>query len=265
MTDNAAVYAGWKKVDVPFAVVVWMQKVTDDKNAADAQKTYDFGTSYVINKAAWIQDFSFDQVNAMLRNVNLSKLNIEGFHFNAAKTDAKVTTNRYGTAVLNVYYDRDLMTMKFGNNVTMTGLYGAKVTESGEGYQWPEGLWEYKNNHGGSTGMSYLGEFIFPNDNPNGNTIIFRSDDGYSTAITFELQQLDGSYKQDAVGHVSRGGSFTFSEKYNGYAVSAYSNAADGERIPKKADDEVYLSNNIFVFYNLKSYELNYFLNGGSM
>ena len=265
VTDNAAVYAGWEKVDVPFAVVVWMQKVTDDKNATDAQKTYDFGTSYVIDGAAWIQDFSFDQVNSMLRKVNLSKLNIEGFHFNADKTDAKVTTNRYGTAVLNVYYDRDLMTMKFGNKVTMTGLYGAKVTESGEGYQWPEGLWEYRNDNGGVTGMSYLGEFIFPNDNPNGNTINFRSDDGYNIAITFELQQLDGSYKQDAVGHVANGGRFTFSEKYNGYAVSAYSNAADGERVPKKADDEVYLSNNIFVFYNLKSYELNYFLNGGSM
>ena len=265
VTDNAAVYAGWEKVDVPFDVVVWMQKVTDDKNATDAQKTYDFGTSYVIDGAAWIQDFSFDQVNSMLRKVNLSKLNIEGFHFNADKTDAKVTTNRYGTAVLNVYYDRDLMTMKFGNKVTMTGLYGAKVTESGEGYQWPEGLWEYRNDNGGVTGMSYLGEFIFPNDNPNGNTINFRSDDGYNIAITFELQQLDGSYKQDAVGHVANGGRFTFSEKYNGYAVSAYSNAADGERVPKKADDEVYLSNNIFVFYNLKSYELNYFLNGGSM
>ena len=265
VADNAAVYAGWKKVDVPFAVVVWMQKVTDDKNATDAQKTYDFGTSYVIDGAAWIQEFSFDQVNSMLRSVNLAKLNIEGFHFNADKTDAKVTTNRYGTAVLNVYYDRDLMTMKFGNNVTMTGLYGAKVTESGEGYQWPEGLWEYRNNNGGVTGMSYLGEFIFPNDNPNGNTMNFRSDDGYNIAITFELQQLDGSSKQDAVGHVANGGTFSFSEKYNGYAVSAYSKAADGTRVPVGVNDSVSLSNNIFVFYNLKSYELNYFLNGGSM
>ena len=279
VADNAAVYAGWKKVDVPFAVVVWMQKVTDDKNATDAQKTYDFGTSYVIDGAAWIKEFSFDQVNSMLRKVNLSKLNIEGFHFNADKTDDKVTTNRYGTAVLNVYYDRDLMTMKFGNKVTMTGLYGAKVTESGKGYQWPEGLWEYRNDQGGYTGMSYLGEFIFPTGNPSGNTMNFSPIDvrnATKIAITFELQQLDNSYKPDAsdvVGLVydDWGGyrTFYFSEKYNGYAVSAYSKAADGELVPVEVDDSVELwslrSDKMFIYYNLKSYELNYFLNGGSM
>ena len=281
VADNAAVYAGWKKVDVPFAVVVWMQKVTDDKNATDAQKTYDFGTSYVIDGAAWIQEFSFDQVNAMLREANLAKLNIKGFHFNADKTDDKVTTNRYGTAVLNVYYDRDLMTMKFGKNVVMTGLYGAKVTESGEGYRWPEGLWQYTNDEGNNVGMSYLGEFIFPDDNAGGNTMQFtvrRVENEIKLGITFELEQLNGSYQPDAsdvVGLVYDeyyGPSyrkFTFSEKYNGYEVTAYSKAADGTRVPVEVNDSVRLvdlnSDKLFVYYNLKSYELNYFLNGGSM
>ena len=165
VAGDVSVYAGWEKAEVPFAVIVWMQKVTDDAAASDAEKTYDYGCSFEL-KGAWAEDVSFAEVNAMLADVDLANIAPEGFHFNAAKTDAKVTTNRYGTAVLNVYYDRDLMTMKFGNKVTMTGLYGAKVTESGEGYQWPEGLWEYRNNNGGVTGMSYLGEFIFPNDNP---------------------------------------------------------------------------------------------------
>ena len=144
VADDVAVYAAWEKVEVPFTVIVWMQKVTDNAAASDAEKSYDFGCSFEL-KGAWAEDVSFDAANAMLANVDLAALAVEGFHFNAAKTDAKVTTDRHGDAVLNVFYDRDVIKYVFtpngGPSTTLVGLYGADVA-------WPDGIWKYSNNQG---------------------------------------------------------------------------------------------------------------------
>ncbi|MCK6365452.1 hypothetical protein LZU84_00845, partial [Streptococcus agalactiae] len=84
-----------------------------------------------------------------------------------------------GSSVVNVYYDRELVTMRFAKTgysevyyqsssfpwtsasyaETYTGLYG--TTLAANGYQWKTGAWRYLTSTGVS-GMSYLGEFILP-------------------------------------------------------------------------------------------------------
>ena len=193
VAGDVAVYAGWEKVEVPFTVIVWMQKVTDSASASDAEKTYDFGCSFEL-KGAWAEDVAFGAVNAMLADVDLANLAVAGFHFNAAKTDAKVTTDRHGDAVLNVFYDRDVIkyvfTPNYGPSTTLVGLYGAPVA-------WPDGVWKYRDNQSGEhyTFRPYEGDFVVPFNNAGGNTVNFYNprelrNEKY-LSVTYELQQLD--------------------------------------------------------------------------
>ena len=279
VADDVAVYAGWDKVEVPFTVIVWMQKVTDSASASDAEKTYDFGCSFEL-KGAWAEDVAFGAVNAMLADVDLANLAVEGFHFNSAKTDAKVTTDRHGSAILNVFYDRDVIKYVFtpnaGPSTTLVGLYGADVA-------WPDGIWKYRNNQAGEhyTFRPYEDGFVVPFDNAGGNVVNFYNPRSLVNekylSVTYELQQLDGSYavdKTDKLGlshnDVYYGNpDYFFTNLYNGYDVVFYTVDASGEQVPVQVNDKINPYSmgisKLFVYYNLKDFELHYFLNGGSM
>ena len=279
VAGDVSVYAAWEKVEVPFTVIVWMQKVTDNAAASDAEKSYDFGCSFEL-KGAWAEDVSFDAANAMLANVDLAALAVEGFHFNAAKTDAKVTTDRHGSAILNVFYDRDVIKYVFtpnnGPSTTIVGLYGADVA-------WPDGIWKYSNNQGRDkyTFRPYEDAFVVPFDNAGGDTVYFYNPRSLVNekylSVTYELQQLDGSYaidKTDKLGLAHNdifygNPDYFFTNMYNGYDVVFYTVDASGEQVAVQVNDKINPYSmgisKLFVFYNLKSFELHYFLNGGSM
>ena len=120
--NELTVHAKWKSKteDVTYKVIIWKQKVTDDPNAADGDKTYDYYSHDV-------RDFVFDGSNYTV-NVSQSDLNYEttnpggsftGFHL--GRYDQNVTIDPQGSTVLNVYYDRDKYTFTFMNYIYTPG------------------------------------------------------------------------------------------------------------------------------------------------
>ena len=135
-----------------YTVNYWQQKVTDSKNAADSAKTYDFASSTQRTGT----------VGASVSPATADKsMGYTGFTYNSANS-VSVTVAADGSTVLNVYYDRNLLTINFyikNNNrwsisQTFTGLYGSSLTSNG--YTWPTNkAWNSKADGNGTT-LTYL-------------------------------------------------------------------------------------------------------------
>ncbi len=105
LDEDTDLYAKWVPGKADLKVIVWKQKVTDDKDAADTAKTYDFEMS-----AEW-EGTTGETVD--LNNFSMYKdLEYTGFHFSRmVASPEKVKAD--GTTVVNVYYDRNRLTIKF--------------------------------------------------------------------------------------------------------------------------------------------------------
>lgn len=133
VTSPMTLTAQWKAAQVDYTINYWQQKVTDDKNATDAQKTYEYVKS-VTNQAT-----TGTRVSAT------DSQTYKGFKYNENNSSKNVEIAGDGTTIINVYYDRVLCTVNFyayestgwfGSwNIikTETGLYGANL---------PEGAWD---------------------------------------------------------------------------------------------------------------------------
>lgn len=222
LTENITLYAGWRAAETTYTVIYWKQKVTDDKNAPDNQKTYDYGgrTTRQATTGATVGATREDQSQ-----------NYTGFHYNSAK-QLRITVAADGSSILNVYYDRDLITLNFyvegGNwwnphyelSDTMTGLYGS--TLEANGYTWPsESNWSYDSGWGQTTTQTYMDAFIPPTE-VRGNTVDFKETDKGSVEIRHYVESLDGSWELKAETTGSNNSTFTFSNKFNGFTVSEY-------------------------------------------
>ena len=141
-----------------------------------------------------------------------------------------------------------------------TGLYGQPL--SMYGYVWPAELkWTYS-----STTMTYLGQFILPTQTA--DTITFTSGSAPGTFVYYYLQNADGTWpaKDDwnAKGG-SGGGTFNFSEKYDGYTVYGYQSGnnygtSDSSWTRKSAGGSVSsYSDPLRVGYARKSYDVSFY------
>lgn len=120
LDKNVLIYGHWTPAPATYTIVIWRQCVDDDKNAADADKTYDFAESARIT--------SVSEAIATVPDTYKQRSGGEytGFHY--ARCDADETVNGNDTTVLNVYYDRDLKTIVFNaNGHTFTGAGTAYV------------------------------------------------------------------------------------------------------------------------------------------
>ena len=162
--DTLTLYAKWIAAETAkYTVIVWQQSVSDDKDATDAQKTYDYAFSVEVedvdsNTAVSALDLSAYQglagnSNYTVRNKTYS---FYGFKYNntmTAKANSgnvsigggvvankdKVDPN--GTTVVNLYYDRELVTYNFR---VYTYTY-TKYTGTSEGYYYiPDGNGGYE-------------------------------------------------------------------------------------------------------------------------
>lgn len=120
LTEDTTVYAHWTAGTANYTVVFWQQQVTDDKNAADADKKYDYVSSEVRSA------LTGSTVTAAEAD---TKKDYVGFHYNSNRTDQAVVVEPDGSTILNVYYDRNLITMNFNsyretNSNTDTPQYG---------------------------------------------------------------------------------------------------------------------------------------------
>ena len=233
---NTPLYAKWiPNTTASYTIIIWKQNVHDAKNATDANKTYDFAESVsltgtvgnVINAvtSSGTGDGSYAVVNSAAKQYG-------GFHLN--RFDENVTIVTEGTSVLNVYYDRNLVTLTFQyrqNNswqtqTTMSGLYGS--TLSSNGYTWPDNRdWydDYQTNwgtySGNGTRTTFLDAFILA-DGSSSQTFYGFAHNG-NVNIHFLKQNADGSGYTEANTVTAGGGTFYISNKYNGFKPVSYS------------------------------------------
>ena len=173
LTENTTVYAHWAASTANYTVVIWRQSIDDDKDAADAQKTYDYETYYTAsaNTGTTITSTLVASArvteNGSTSTVDCTALDYEGFHYSTKMWDsADEAIAADGSTIINVYYDRDLITMNFtgigneylytaSNSTNQNGMYGlvdgvyVPLTRSGNRGNY---TWTYGNN------QSYTGQ-----------------------------------------------------------------------------------------------------------
>ena len=133
-------------------MVIWKQKVTDDKNAADSEKHYDF-YSYTLMENAHTDSVVLDLPEYLTEDFERqSGTDFDCFHYSRTEVvcggtayDGRTQKNQCvvapdGSTVVNVYYDRELMRIRFkysnNNIVEFTGLY--EQTFAQNGYKWSD-------------------------------------------------------------------------------------------------------------------------------
>ena len=140
LTENITLYAFWESGYTTYTVIFWKQKVTDGKDELPENRTYEYAEQE--NREA--------KVGSIL-NPTPEDLEKEytGFHHKTEQdakddihTDSKdVKAASSGSSVLNVYYDRDVITMKFynGTSAPAGGYDDPAYTASENGYIATEG------------------------------------------------------------------------------------------------------------------------------
>ena len=101
VTNPMTLKAHWTAAEVNYTINYWQQKVTDDKNATDAQKTYEY-VEAVTEKAT-----TGTKISAT------NSKTYKGFKYNANNSSKDVEIAGDGTTIINVYYDRVLCICKF--------------------------------------------------------------------------------------------------------------------------------------------------------
>lgn len=267
LEPNITLYAKWTPSNTTYTVIYWRQQVTDSKNAADSEKKYDYAES-VQRSAVTGTTVS---VAASDRN-KAGTGDYVGFEYNSAKqTTAEVAAD--GSTVLNVYFDRLLITYAFYDSTssgtpssTFTGLYGSTLAFNG--YTWPgssTSAYEYyKNNNtwSSSTGMTFLDAFLYQPNTGTATTINFYKKTAGRHTYYHYKEALDGTWElaNTATGSSS---TYTVTNKYNGFTVSRYSydnsawtSCSVGDSISKGNHTVMYLR------YTRNSYALDYIYNG---
>ncbi|MBR4135936.1 MAG: InlB B-repeat-containing protein, partial [Bacteroidales bacterium] len=276
LDSNTTIYAKWTaNTSANYTIIIWKQNVHDAKDAADANKTYDFAESVSLTGTVGqtVNTVSATGTgNDRYAIVDGDNIQYEGFHLNTYDTNVTIVTE--GTAVVNVYYDRNLVTLTFregggygnGNNNTilhtLTGLYGSSLSENG--YTWPNEYWWYEQNQNGGSGntrTTFLDAFIL-SDGSSSQTFWGFSGSGTNT-IHFMKQNDAGGYTE-ANTVTSSGGTFWISDKYNGYY--AYQSSTNGNTWTTLGDKDpqtgyygsMSSATNMYVRYNRRTYNLLY-------
>ena len=278
VTNPMTLKAHWDAAQVNYTINYWQQKVTDDKNATDAQKTYEYVEAET-KKATTGTPISAENLKTY-----------KGFKYNANNSSKDVKISGDGTTIINVYYDRVLCTVNFHayestgwfgggswNTIkTVTGLYGANL---------PEGAWDtstyawYQYKDGGDvSGLCViLTSFDFKTagyagntDNESSNGIVttcnFYGKKGKGTyKINYYNEQIDGSFKKVQTVSLSQSG-LTIHEKYAGYELYKYStdknastDASYWTRQKDAREGKVVDGTPVNVASKLKTYSLSYY------
>ena len=276
----ATLTAHWTPVEVAYTVNYWQQRVTDDKDAADAAKTYEFVES--AEKTA--------PAGSVVAGAN--DKNYPGFTFNANNTQSSVTIAGDGSTIVNVYYDRVLCTVQYfkvderqGPQFikSFSGLYGASL-KSGE---WANDYYWYASYSGSGwggyttagSGCILLTSYDFATAGYADNADNVKDSQGVVTTCNFygTSKQSGGTiyyYNEQADGTfalvntvTTSGGTLTVHQKYTGYDLYKYAtgrikgdpttaafwtnkgDASEGQKID---------ATTIYIANTLKSYNLTY-------
>ncbi len=283
IAEHTTLYAKWTaNTTANYTIIIWKQNVHDAKDAADADKTYDFAESVSLTGPVGdvISTVTAQGTgNNRYAIVNETNKQYTGFHLNTF--DENVTIVTEGTSVLNVYYDRNLVTLTFlyrNNNQwadfvqPMTGLYGSSLTENG--YTWPTGRWWYDDYIGGGPGggpggghysssgtrTTFLDAFLL-SDGSDSQT--FYGFEGSGNGTVHFMKQNDAGEYTEANNVITGNGDFLISDKYNGYKAVSYStNNSTWTSLGEKDDNGYYgqVSNytNLYIRYAPLTYSISY-------
>ena len=283
VTSSMTLTAHWKAAQVNYTINYWQQKVTDDKNAEDAQKTYEY-VEAVTKKAT-----TGTKISAT------NSKTYKGFKYNANNSSKDVKISGDGTTIINVYYDRVLCTVNFyayestgwfggGSwNIikTVTGLYGANLPEGA----WDTSTYNWRSSTSSwdSSGCVLLTSFDFESagyannqGNKTTNGIVttcnfYGNQQSESGKINYYNEQADGSYVL-AQSIITSNGTLTVHEKFAGYELYKYSkgyvngesaaywndlsseyNVSDGDDISHEKNKPINIAS------KLKTYSLSYY------
>ncbi|MGI6215354.1 MAG: InlB B-repeat-containing protein, partial [Christensenellales bacterium] len=229
-------YAKWEEYQVPFKIIVWTQNVNDDKGAGSAEKTYDVFKVYDSKYYPVLTADIGGTVSLSGRYPNFSYGSIDidnpsgAFKYNSDKSNLSVEVLNNGSSTLNIYYDRELLTIRFYKTFNSyddyTGLYGQTLAQNG--YTWPEGRWQ--DSSGRST-LTFLDAFIFDTleaykDQNDSNLIhLYYATPSGSSTVNHYKQNVDGeTYPADPTNSTNSSGniSFNISNKYTGFEAAEY-------------------------------------------
>jgi len=289
ITEAKNLYAYWTPAQTTYTVVFWGQNITDSKNATNAQKTYSFigQETKTANSGSTVNASNYSKYKSTDGKIDFSF----GYDLNTTKSDTSIVVKADGTSVINIYQDRQLIYMKFYQNGNSTqapgytnsyydtttgngrvtvysGLYGQ--TLGMYNYSWPSGFWTYYTTGNGTGSMSFLGQFVLPDDvrDTTRQEIRFYYRGNAPQTFEFYLQNVDGSYPTTAsdTGHSSMS-RFTLSEKYDGFQAVQYRrytgnhNWVDNSWVNGADGTQVNLNNgnyNLAVRYARKIFTLKY-------
>ena len=251
MNEDVTLYGTWAaNSDSTYRVIIWQQRVTDSKDATDAEKKYYYVTHYtspVVPSTTQISESlikSFSGTAASGTNPNNSNLttisgasnltgeDFTGFHYGRWECkDATVAPD--ASTVINVYYDKTLITFTFYlyRNRTwvvdqvMTGLHGQRLEANG--YTWDADHWWYSSKGSGGTPSgtrtTILDAFLPPNDkNASSEDFYGKAASSANKTVNFYKESLTGSWELANTVKTSGTGSFTITDKYNGFTAYQY-------------------------------------------
>ena len=254
MPVNGGTYtAVWTVGNAKYVVQYWQENANDD------------GYSYV-EKA--------DKIGTVGTTVNGSNdKSYQGFTYNNEKTDKNITIKGDGSTVVNVYYDRNVYTVKFYSYsgwftsseeytaLRITAKYGAKISKS-----WPtyNGSSSWATSDGGSTYQCNIDTMPL-----NGAKFYGPHTDNGSETAYYYVETLPGesgtvyngvTYKEDH--HDTSPGtgySVTEEDKYaiTGFTFKEFDATKDGYW-DWGTYYEYYKYNNAKFYYTRNSYELVY-------
>ena len=136
LTDRTIIYAKWiAHENAGYSVIVWMQKLTyttDPNNPDNPNADYDFGHSYRIENGnvGTHPNVVVGTVGAASVTINGNSVSETGFHY-AGTNQSTVTITPEGTTVVNVYLDRDVVTLNFYTYYTYTEATSNTGTQYG--------------------------------------------------------------------------------------------------------------------------------------
>ncbi len=137
LDDDITLYAHWNAGTANVTVVKWQQVVTDNKNAATPTKEQMSAEGYAANTGLKHYEYAGQQnlnetVNSILRNNDGDIVIPVGFGLNGTLSDSQVVVMDDGTAVLNLYFDRKLITLNFDRDIEVhTVATGTSGTQYG--------------------------------------------------------------------------------------------------------------------------------------
>jgi uncharacterized repeat protein (TIGR02543 family) len=250
MNRDFTLYASWTaNTSASYHVVVWQQRVTDQKDAADADKKYYYVTHYTspaVSAATQLAEslltsfsgtradgvsITGQNLTALSGTANAANEDFSGFHYSRwASADQTVAAD--GSTVVNVYYDRNQVTYEFliyGQGAwlpykTMTGLYGQTLAQNG--YEWPLEYWWYPDGSasGNASGsrMTFKDAFL-PISSSDGTYYAKNVDTSAANVVSFHKEALDGSWMQANAVYITES-SFSITDKYNGFTAYQFRN-----------------------------------------